>query len=190
MVATLALAIVACGPTSPAVSPASQVTAQAIEAPEGVAIVSACTPTGPELCFNATDDNCNGILDEGCGVGTGAVQFAIAWGDSPADVDLAVTSPAGERVSEANRTTASGLRFDRDCPTESCMGQNIENVHFEAADPPRGRWIVEIRLNDLHGAESPVRVRFGARVGTRSFGSDVLLSRGEDRKTFAFTLGN
>jgi len=46
----------------------------------------ACTPTGPELCFNATDDNCNGIIDEGCGLRTGLVQFAIAWDEPKADV--------------------------------------------------------------------------------------------------------
>ena len=30
-----------------------------IGAGPGVAMGEACTPTGPELCFNAWDDNCN-----------------------------------------------------------------------------------------------------------------------------------
>ncbi|HEY8943633.1 MAG TPA: lipoprotein, partial [Polyangiaceae bacterium] len=40
---------------------------------------NACVTSGPEACFDATDDNCNGIIDEGCGIDTGPVQFAIAW---------------------------------------------------------------------------------------------------------------
>src|SRR5580704_2974653 len=80
----------------PARSPdhaAADVTASKIEAPEHVTLEMSCTPTGPELCFNAIDDNCNGVIDEGCGVGTGVLQFAIAWGDEGADVDLSVTDP-------------------------------------------------------------------------------------------------
>ncbi|HEX2669854.1 MAG TPA: hypothetical protein VHM25_03225, partial [Polyangiaceae bacterium] len=57
-----------------------------------------CAPTGPELCFNATDDNCNGIIDEGCGLHTGLVQFAIAWNEPRADVDLRLFDPSGELI--------------------------------------------------------------------------------------------
>ena len=32
---------------------------------EGAGLESTCTPTGPEICFNAKDDNCNGVIDEG-----------------------------------------------------------------------------------------------------------------------------
>ena len=153
----------------------------------------ACTPTGPEQCFNAVDDNCNGIIDEGCGVGTGVLQFTIAWGDNPADVDLVVTDPTGARVFEGNRSLATGLRLDRDCPgppngAEGCNGQNIENVFFDGQEPLRGRYLVEIKLTDLRGAPSPVNVRFGARVGSRSFGADVALSVGDDKKAFTFDL--
>jgi hypothetical protein len=183
-----------------------------VGAPPGVALVAACTPSGLELCFNAVDDNCNGVIDEGCGVATGPLQFIVAWGDSPADVDLVVTGPSGERVDHANRATASGLHLDRDCPSEGCGGQNTENVSFEGSDPARGHYDVDIRLKALNGAAPPVRLRFGARVGSRSYGADVLLmpddtralrdSRGEvvdatkmqlgepspERVTFAFDL--
>ena len=53
-----------------------------LSASPGVVLERACTPSGPELCFNARDDNCNGIIDEGCGVSTGLVQFVIAWDDA------------------------------------------------------------------------------------------------------------
>ena len=185
----LSLAAAACGaPATPARSPAASVAAKTIAAPAGVTLVAACTPTGPELCFNAVDDNCNGVVDEGCGLGTGVLQFVIAWGDSPADVDLVVTDPSGTRVFDANKQTPSGLRLDRDCPAPDCYGQNVENVFFEGTEPPKGRYLVEVKLADLKGAPSPVRVRFGARVGSRSYGADLTLSQADDRKGFTFEL--
>src|SRR4051812_1073385 len=97
-----------CGPSSPgANAPGNNVVAKNVAASDGVVVTSACTPTGPELCFNANDDNCNGVIDEGCGVGTGLLQFTIAWGDSPADVDLLVHDPNGMRVSKDNQSANS-----------------------------------------------------------------------------------
>jgi hypothetical protein len=188
-VAAAVALLAACGPSAEAAkAPGSNLTPTHITASPGVALVMACTPTGPELCFNAVDDNCNGVIDEGCGVCTGALQFTIAWGDAPADIDLIVTDPSGAKCFEANRSTPSGLRLDHDCPTEGCFGQNIENVCFEGAEPPRGRYSVEVRLADLHAASSPVKVRFGARVGNRSFGADVPLTPTDDKKAFTFDL--
>jgi hypothetical protein len=159
--------------------------------PVGVTLVEACTPTGPELCFNAVDDNCNGVIDEGCGLQTGLLQFVIAWGTSPADVNLVVVTPQDERVPDGRtRSTASGFHLDRDCPgDEGCAGQNVENVYFDGPEPPRGKYTVDVKLVDLHGADPPLRVRFGARVGARSIGFDVDLAPGDNsKKTFSFEL--
>src|SRR5687767_1469645 len=93
-----ALLLASCGPATGAKTPGANVSAKNVATSEGVVLTSACTPTGPELCFNANDDNCNGLIDEGCGVGTGVLQFMIAWGDSPADVDIVVIDPTGAKV--------------------------------------------------------------------------------------------
>ena len=189
--ATLAL-VCACRPVAPAhVADAVSVVPTNLVAPEGTTLLQVCTPTGPELCFNAIDDNCNGVIDEGCGLQTGVLQFMIAWGASPADVNLVVTTPKNERVpDERTRSTPSGFHLDHDCPSDdSCAGQNVENVYFEGADPPHGRYLVEIALVDLHGIDPPVRVQFGARLGARSVGFDVDLAPGDDaRKAFRFDL--
>jgi tRNA (guanosine-2'-O-)-methyltransferase len=179
----------ACGPSAPAPT-TPNVVAKNITPSEGVAVTSACTPTGPELCFNATDDNCNGIIDEGCGSQTGVLQFMIAWGDSGADVDLVVVDPNGSRVHKGNRSSSSGLQLERNCPEDGCHGQNTENVFFDGNEPPRGKYVVEVKLVDPKGADLPVKVHLSARVGSRTYAMDLALSPtpGQDRLGFSFEL--
>src|SRR5580704_12729703 len=124
-----AIVVVACGASTVTPKSGANLAVSHIEAPYGVALIEACTPTGPELCFNAVDDNCNGVIDEGCGIATGPLQFTVAWGDSPADVNLRVTDPSGDFVDDDHPSNgAERLRLDRDCPKDACYGQNIENV--------------------------------------------------------------
>jgi tRNA (guanosine-2'-O-)-methyltransferase len=150
-----------------------------------------CVSTGPERCFDATDDNCNGVIDEGCGVETGAVQFAIAWEPAGVDVDLLVTDPAGE-LAEVGRPLTSGLVKQRDCPGRSgeCRGQNFENVYLEAAEAGmvRGTYKVRIVLESLGGENPPVRVKFGARVGGKTYGVTVRLERAATGYEASFVL--
>ena len=183
--------MVACGPSLPgASSPGSNVVAKNVVTSDGVVVTSACTPTGPELCFNANDDNCNGVIDEGCGAGTGVLQFMVAWGDSPADIDIVVTDPNGSKVHKSNRSTTAGLRLEQNCPEDGCHGQNVENVFFEGNEPPRGKYIVEVKLVDPHGAELPVRAHLSARVGNRTFAMDLVLAPGgaQEKQGFTFEL--
>jgi hypothetical protein len=182
--------LAACGPRAPAKAPELRVLATNLSPPAGAGLAQACTPTGPELCFNAIDDNCNGVIDEGCGTQTGLLQFTIAWGSSPADVNLAVLTPANERVPNGHSRSVAGFHLDRDCPGEDgCGGQNLENVYFDGPEPPRGHYVVEITLADLHGAEPPVKARFGARLGGRTVGFDVELGPDQDsKKVFSFDL--
>jgi tRNA (guanosine-2'-O-)-methyltransferase len=184
-----AFALAACAPGAPgAASPGANLAARGLSSTSGP--VSACVPTGPEVCFNATDDNCNGIIDEGCGASTGVLQFMIAWGDSPADVDLSVVDPNGSKVHAANRSGASGLQLEKNCPDDGCHGQNVENVFLDGTDAPRGKYVVEVKLSDARGAELPVRVRLSVRIGSRTFGSDLVLSpeKGQEKQTLTFEL--
>lgn len=160
-----------------------------LTATPGVVVRQACTPSGTEQCFNARDDNCNGIIDEGCGVATGLVQFAIAWNQPNADVDLEVTDPNGE-LAEVGRTAKSGLVKDRDCPGKSnaCRGQNMENVYLEEGDPPRGKYRVRVRLEKLGGENPPIAVMLGARVGPKTYSLELELTKPEDERVVVIEL--
>jgi hypothetical protein len=161
-----------------------------IDVPTGVVLDRACTPTGPERCFDARDDNCNGIIDEGCGIPTGLVQFMIAWEDAAADVDLEVTDPNGELV-EVGQPNRAGFFKERDCPgrSDDCHGQNFENVYLtDGAELLRGAYRVRVRLERLGTEEPPIRVQLGARVGPRSYAAALLLARTEDVVELTFEL--
>ena len=123
----------------------------------GIPLPATCTPSGPEICFDAIDNNCNGVIDEGCGVGTGPLQFEIAWPDGP-DVDLKVTYR--KKGDTADRPLAE-LTKDKECgrPQNNCHGQNIENVYF-AGDRAATRL--------LRGGDQ-ARQRGGARLCAGAF---------------------
>ncbi len=187
-VGILALAWSACAPVKPAkTDPGPRLLR--IQAKPGAVVDRACVPSGPELCFNARDDNCNGILDEGCGVNTGLVQFAIAWAEANADVDLRVTDPSGELV-EAGRPTQSGLVKDRDCPGKrnACRGQNMENVYLEDGDPARGKYRLRVRLEEMGGENPPISVTLGARVGPKTYALEMSLTRAGDEQEVVLEL--
>ena len=150
-------------------------------------VESTCTPTGVERCFDALDDNCNGIIDEGCGLQTGILQFTIAWSEG-ADVDLRVTGPDGV-AAKAGEANDSGLVKDRDCKgTVDCHGQNVENVFLAEGWPRRGRYVVVVALDDARDVQLPMRVRLSARVGQRVLTALVTLAARRDEQTFEFSL--
>jgi hypothetical protein len=79
---------------------------------------------------------------------------------------------------------------DRDCgrPQSSCHGQNTENVFFAGDRPPAGRYRVRIKLDAGEGLRYPVTVRFGGRIGVKTFSLDLELASPEDEKTFTFAV--
>jgi tRNA (guanosine-2'-O-)-methyltransferase len=184
----VALACQGCGPGTPPAKIPEISGPSHVSTPAGVSFSTVCTPTGPEICFNAVDDNCNGVFDEGCGMGTGVLQWEIAWGDSPAEMELVVTDPAGDRLTDANRSTPSGLHLDHVCPRDGCHGQNVDNVYFEGHDPPAGHYAVEVKLVDPKGATLPLKVQFGWKVGGRSSATELSIASPDDKKEFSFEL--
>jgi hypothetical protein len=161
-----------------------------VKGPDGETLDMACTPTAVESCFDAKDDNCNGVIDEGCGLHTGILQFTIAWDAAEADVDLQVYDTSGEQA-HLNEATADGLLKDRECPADgACYGQNIENVFLSEGEPKRGKYRVVVHLAELNEASAPVKVQLGVRVGQKTYASVVSVSPGTatQDKEFEFTL--
>lgn len=163
--------------------------ARDVKTTPGLELASACVPTGMELCFDALDNNCNGVIDEGCGLRTGILQFTVAWQQAGADVDLNVNGPDGD-IAQLDQPNESGLMKDRDCPgTDNlCYGQNVENVFLAEGRPRRGRYRVVVRLENVADASTPVKVRFSARIGQRLFSSEIELVDKSEERTFEFTL--
>lgn len=149
-----------------------------VKASDGQTLDVACTPGGVEMCFDARDNNCNGVLDEGCGVHTGILQFMIAWDAAEADIDLQVYDTQGEQA-RMGEATADGLMKDRECPNDGmCYGQNIENVFLAEGEPKRGKYRVVVHLSELNGATAPVKVQLGVRVGQKTYAASVSVAPG------------
>jgi hypothetical protein len=83
---------------------------------------------------------------------TGAVQVTLRW-SSEADLDLAVTSPLGERVDFSSRSVASGgeLDIDANSACSDSMPAPVENIVWPDP-PPAGAYTVEVTLFDPCGA--------------------------------------
>jgi hypothetical protein len=91
---------------------------------------------------------------------------------------------------EVGRVGRSGLVKERDCPgrNRECRGQNMENVYLEQGDPVRGRYTVRVELVSLGGAEPPIHVRLGARIGPRTYAVRFELLEPEERRTLRLRL--
>ena len=184
LVAGLAGCLEAKGAVDPALEPRD------VALPDGMALPETCTPSGVELCFDATDNNCNGLVDEGCGIHSGILQFVAKWDDPQADVELEVTDVNGD-IAEVHSATSAGLYKERNCPEDPlCQYAPLENVYLVGAEPEPGRYRVAVRLNRLGGAIPPLRVHLGVRVGQRSYSLAFDLSPGAktSERAFEFTL--
>ena len=169
------LLLAACGASPPP--------AAALPEASGNAVASATTATSPEVCANAADDNQNGLIDEGCGLSLGLVQFLAGWGAPKADVDLRVVDPNGDLI-EVGRVARSGLTKDRDCPGRGteCQGKNLENVYLAEGEPLKGEYRLRLRLESLGGETPPIRVTLGARLGGASRSYEIQLETPESEQ--------
>jgi len=144
---------------------------------------------GAETCFNATDDNGNGLLDEGCDVRQGDVHFMIAWSDPSVDVDLLVVDPSGS-LAGTQAPSSLGLVLSDDCPRAggACGGQPFESVHLDDEDVAPGTYRVRVVVQRDTGTHlrRPLPVRFGARVPGMTIGREFEFSESAREVDLAF----
>jgi hypothetical protein len=159
----------------------------------GVSVVSGqCLQNATESC-NGLDDDCNGVIDDGCGYGSGAIQITASW-DSGADVDLYVTDPAGETImyNAEHRRSASGGVMDQDargdCRREQAQA-HVENVYWSVERPPSGSYKVEVAYWGPCGDAGDTHTTVSIAVGGKVLGVfGYTLSREERVHVASFTL--
>lgn len=138
-----------------------------VTAPVGAVTLQAqCQPGTQEAC-NGLDDNCDGVIDEGCGYSGGNIQITAVW-QTAADIDLHVTDPTGQELYYGNRAGASGGVLDHDA-NSACRVEppTAENVYWNTQTPPRGTYVVRVEAYDLCGVPSTpttLSIAVGGRV--------------------------
>ncbi|MBI5514405.1 MAG: hypothetical protein HY909_11595 [Deltaproteobacteria bacterium] len=135
--------------------------------PQGVTVLQTqCVQGSAEQC-NGLDDNCNGVIDEGCGYQGGNIQVTAAWGTS-SDIDLHVTDPMGEEVYFGHRQSSSGGVLDHDANAAcSVAPPTVENVYWSSPQPPQGTYQVRMVAYDMcNNGATPVTmsIAVGGRV--------------------------
>ena len=146
------------------------VTATVAVPTEGVQVLQAQCQQGTEEACNGLDDNCNGVIDEGCGYQGGNIQVTAAWQTS-SDVDLHVLDPSGAEIYYAQRSSASGGRLDHDA-NAACRPEppTVENVYWDNPSPPSGTYRVRVVAYDMCGVPA-TPTTLSISVGGRVVGS-------------------
>ena len=130
-----------------------------------------CRRPTEESC-NGLDDDCDGVIDNGCGYGTGLMQVTASW-DTGADVDLYVTGPLGDTLSFQRPSTPLGARVDhsgRGACTEM-PNPRVENVRWVGHRPADGIYEVEVHYwGECLTGGGPTNVTVSVAVGRQIAG--------------------
>jgi hypothetical protein len=146
-------------------------TETSVAVPVGVTMIQAQCQQGTQEACNGLDDNCNGVIDEGCGYQGGNVQVTVAW-QSSSDIDLHVTDPNNEEVYYGHRNSVSGAVLDRDANAACNQSPpTVENVYW-GTQPMSGQYRIRVVAYDMCGSPSTpatVSISVGGRIlGTYS----------------------
>jgi tRNA (guanosine-2'-O-)-methyltransferase len=130
-----------------------------------------CSRPVEESC-NALDDDCDGVIDDGCGYGAGLMQVTASW-DTGADLDLYVTGPLGDTLSFQRPATPGGARVDHsgrgDC--SDMPNPNLENIRWVGSRPMDGIYEVEVHYwGECLGSGGPTELTISVAVGRRIAG--------------------
>ncbi|MFK7990771.1 MAG: MopE-related protein [Sandaracinaceae bacterium] len=146
-----------------------------------------CQQGAPEVC-NGLDDNCNGVIDEGCGYNTGNIQITLAWATG-ADLDMYVTDPSGFTISYQNTQSPTGGVLDHDA-RGACVRQQsdatVENVYWDSAQPPSGRYLVEVHYWGDCNVAGTTPATLSIAVGGQIIGAYQVQLNPRDRQQVAY----
>ena len=149
-------------------------------------------PTAVEETCNALDDDCDGVIDDGCGYGAGLIQVTAAW-DTGSDIDLYVTGPLGDTLSFQRPSTPAGARFDHagrgDCSPD-IPNPRIENVRWVGERPTVGIYEVEIHYwGECISGGGPTDVTVSVAIGRKIAGQyRLILLPGERARVVRFVI--
>lgn len=153
----------------------------------GVTVMNTtCHPNAVEVC-NGLDDNCNGVIDEGCGYQTGNIQVTLGW-NTGADLDLYVTDPYGHTISYQNRQSPSGGVLDHDARGACNPGQannTIENVYWNTPQPPSGQYRIEVHYWGECRVADVTQATLSIAVGGQVIGAYNVVLRPRERQPVA-----
>ena len=142
-----------------------------------------CTAGATEAC-NGLDDNCNGVIDEGCGYQTGNIQITLGWATG-ADLDMYVTDPSGFTISYQARQSPTGGHLDHDargaCNSRQA-NSTVENIYWDSPQPPSGTYQVEVHYYGDCGSAGTTQATLSIAVGGQIIGAyNVVLNPRDSR---------